>query len=133
MTTTDPFIVSASGVRGVVGSTMTPAVAVRYGEAFGQYLRTTGLADDPEAYVIVGRDSRTSGELLSDAASAGLRAAGIPVRDAGIATTWSDHRPPHLAHELQALHARHAADLDGDGAVGVTDLIALITAWGGCG
>lgn len=66
---------------------MTPAVAVRYGEAFGQYLRTTGLADDPEAYVIVGRDSRTSGELLSNAASAGLRAAGIPVRDAGIATT----------------------------------------------
>lgn len=66
---------------------MTPAVAVRYGEAFGQYLRTSGLAEDPEAYVIVGRDSRTSGELLSDAASAGLRAAGIPVRDAGIATT----------------------------------------------
>lgn len=87
MTTADPFIVSASGVRGVVGSTMTPEVAVRYGAAFGHYLRTARLADDPEAYVIVGRDSRTSGEVLSSAASAGLRAAGIPVRDAGIATT----------------------------------------------
>jgi len=64
---------------------MTPEVAARYGAAFGQHLRA-GRPDDG-AYVIVGRDSRTSGELLSAAAAAGLRAAGIDVRDAGLAPT----------------------------------------------
>lgn len=66
---------------------MTPEVAVRYGAAFGRHLLSSGAADDPGAYVIVGRDSRTSGSLLSAAASAGLRAAGIATRDAGLAPT----------------------------------------------
>ncbi|NNK49333.1 MAG: phosphoglucosamine mutase [Gemmatimonadetes bacterium] len=87
MTGTGPFIVSASGIRGVVGSTMTPEVAVRYGAAFGKHLKTIGATDDPGAYVIVGRDSRTSGDLLAAAVSAGLRAAGVSVRNAGIAPT----------------------------------------------
>jgi len=87
LTRTGPFIVSASGIRGVVGSTMTPEVAVRYGAAFARHLQAIGAADDPGAYVIVGRDSRTSGDLFSAAAGAGLRAAGMPVRNAGIAPT----------------------------------------------
>ncbi|MHC4409908.1 MAG: hypothetical protein ACYS0F_13005, partial [Planctomycetota bacterium] len=87
LTRTSPFIVSASGIRGVVGSTMPPEVAVRYGAAFACHLQAVGAADDPGAYVIVGRDSRTSGDLFTAAAAAGLRAAGIPVRDAGIAPT----------------------------------------------
>lgn len=66
---------------------MTPEVAVRYGAAFGCHLKTTGSADDPGDYVIVGRDSRTSGDLLAAAASAGLRAAGVSVRNVGIAPT----------------------------------------------
>jgi phosphomannomutase len=66
---------------------MTPEVAVRYGAAFGRHLQMTGAAADPAAYVIVGRDSRTSGDLLSAAAAAGMRAAGVAVRDAGIAPT----------------------------------------------
>lgn len=66
---------------------MTPELAVRYGAAFGRHLQAIGAADDPGAYVIVGRDSRTSGDLLGAAAGAGLRAAGIPVLDAGIAPT----------------------------------------------
>jgi phosphomannomutase len=66
---------------------MTPEVAVRYGAAFGSHLKTIGAADDPGAYVIVGRDSRTSGDLLSAAAAAGLRSAGVAVRRAGIAPT----------------------------------------------
>ena len=66
---------------------MTPEVAVRYGAAFGRHLQMTGAAADPGAYVIVGRDSRTSGDLLSAAAAAGLRAAGVAVRDVGIVPT----------------------------------------------
>ena len=71
----------------MVGSTMTPEVAVRYGAAFGRHLQMTGVAADPGAYVIVGRDSRTSGDLLSPAAAAVLRAEVVAVRDAGIAPT----------------------------------------------
>ena len=66
---------------------MTPEVAVRYGAAFGRHLTSAGAVDDPGAYVIVGRDSRTSGDLLSAAAAAGLRSAGVAVRNAGIAPT----------------------------------------------
>ncbi len=81
-----PLIISASGVRGVVGRTMTPEVAARYGAAFARYL-VDSEAVNPGAHVVVGRDSRTSGELLADAAAAGLRAAGVPVLHAGIAPT----------------------------------------------
>ena len=82
-----PFIVSASGIRGVVGATMTPDVAVRYGTAFGNWLLDSDLATNPAARVIVGRDSRTSGEILAAAVIAGLRSAGIAALDAGIAPT----------------------------------------------
>lgn len=85
-----PLIVSASGIRGIVGETMTPEIAARYGAAFGSLLRVSGVARS-DHYVVVGRDSRTSGEILAAAASAGLRAAGVAVRDAGIGPT-----PTHL-------------------------------------
>jgi phosphomannomutase len=87
LTDTSQLIVSASGIRGVVGVTMTPDVAARYGAAFGRYLRAFGAATNGEAYVLVGRDSRASGERLASAAAAGLSEAGIQVRDAGIAPT----------------------------------------------
>ncbi|MDT8437281.1 MAG: phosphoglucosamine mutase, partial [Gemmatimonadota bacterium] len=48
-----------------------------------------GAADRP--VVLLGRDSRTSGPLLVDAAAAGLQAVGADVRDTGIAPT-----PTHL-------------------------------------
>jgi len=79
------LIVSASGVRGVLGEGLTPAVAARYGAAYGDFLRER--SGGPGGHVVLARDSRTSGELLSDAASAGLRAAGWDVRDLGVVPT----------------------------------------------
>lgn len=89
------LIVSASGIRGVVGETLDPEVAARYGAAYGSWLRSRvresgragGDTGSPDGWVLVARDSRTSGEMLADAAAAGLRAAGWDVRDAGVAPT----------------------------------------------
>ncbi len=82
----EPLIISASGIRGVFGVGLTPEIATRYGAAFGSYLRgETGPG--PGAHVLVGRDSRTSGELLVDAVCAGLRGVGLDVRDLGIVPT----------------------------------------------
>jgi phosphomannomutase len=86
-----PLVISASGIRGIVGKTVTPELAARYGAAFAAFVR----ARDPEGaagrYVLVGRDSRTSGELLAAAAAAGVCAAGVDARLTGIGPT-----PTHL-------------------------------------
>lgn len=81
------LIVSPSGIRGIVGESMTPEVAARYGAAFGQHLREADPEDGAAGPVLVARDSRTSGELLLDAASAGLSASGLSVADAGVVPT----------------------------------------------
>ena len=72
-------IISVSGLRGIVGETLTPEVAVRYAAAFA------ALA--PPGTILVGRDSRPSGEMLSEAIQAGLQAAGRTTLDAGILAT----------------------------------------------
>ncbi|MDH3297979.1 MAG: phosphoglucosamine mutase [Gemmatimonadota bacterium] len=85
-----PLIISPSGIRGIVGLTVTPELAARYGAAFGSFVRETGQ-QVPGGFVLVGRDSRTSGALLADAAAAGLCAAGVDARLSGIGPT-----PTHL-------------------------------------
>ena len=82
----ESLIISASGIRGIVGKGLTPEVVARYGAAFGTYVRAAA-ASEPGAVVFVGRDSRTSGEMLVDAVCSGLRAAGLNVRDLGIVPT----------------------------------------------
>jgi phosphomannomutase len=75
---TEP-IISVSGLRGIVGQTLTPDVAARYVAAFG------GLS--PAGTMLVGRDSRPSGEMLSQAVHAGLRALGHTTVDLGVCPT----------------------------------------------
>ncbi|HUT91479.1 MAG TPA: phosphoglucosamine mutase [Thermoguttaceae bacterium] len=72
-------IISVSGLRGIVGRTLTPEVAVRY---------VTALADlaPPGALVIAG-DGRPSGRMLADAIHAALGALGRDSIDAGVAAT----------------------------------------------
>lgn len=81
----ETLIVSASGIRGIVGKGLTPEIAARYGAAFGSHIRErTGGRD---GFLLIGRDSRTSGEMMLDAVSAGVRAVGIDVRDMGVVAT----------------------------------------------
>jgi phosphomannomutase/phosphoglucomutase len=66
-----------NGVRGVVGSSMTPALAVRLGQAVGTWL-------PKGSKVAVGRDARSSGPHLNAAFCAGLNATGVHTVDIGI-------------------------------------------------
>ncbi len=83
----DKRIVSASGIRGVVGAGLEPESVARYAASFGSFLARA--AGDRDGAVLVGRDTRTSGLIFADAAAAGLRAAGWDVRDGGVCPTPS--------------------------------------------
>jgi phosphomannomutase len=81
-----PLMLSVSGLRGLVGQSLTPAVAARYAAAFGQWLRTQPFAP-MHPHVVIGRDSRPSGQMLQMAASAGLVAVGCKVTHLDILST----------------------------------------------
>ncbi len=72
-------IISVSGLRGIVGETLTPEVAMRYAAAFA--------ATIPPGDILVGRDSRPSGRMLSMAIHSALQALGRNTIDAGIVST----------------------------------------------
>jgi len=72
-------IITVSGLRGVVGQTLTPEVAIRYVRAFA------ALA--PPGPIVIGRDSRPSGQMLAAAVGVALEAVGREVIDAGVAAT----------------------------------------------
>lgn len=76
-------IVSASGIRGIVGSGLDPETVARYGAAFGHVIR----GEHGPGRILLARDSRTSGELLARAAAAGLQATGHDVVSLGICPT----------------------------------------------
>jgi len=73
------LMVSASGVRGIVGKTLTPEVALRVAGAHASYLEP--------GPVVVGRDTRPSGAWVSRIAMGALLASGHDVVDVGIAPT----------------------------------------------
>ena len=73
------LIMSVSGIRGVVGETMTPQVAADVGVAYADHLAG--------GRIVVGRDSRESGETLQAALVAGLVAGGCEVIDLGVVST----------------------------------------------
>jgi phosphomannomutase len=84
-------MISVSGVRGIIGATLTPAVAVEFGQAFGWFLRTSTAPapSDKRLAVAIGRDTRPSGPMVFGAVSAGLLSVGVDVIDVGVATTPS--------------------------------------------
>ncbi|ASJ00006.1 phosphoglucosamine mutase [Thermococcus gorgonarius] len=68
-----------SGIREVVNEKLTPELALRVGKALGTYL--------DGGTVVVGRDTRTSGEMLKNALISGLLSTGVEVIDIGLAPT----------------------------------------------
>ena len=83
------LIISVSGMRGVVGDNLTPAIAAEYGCAFGTFLRAQTGSEKKRLRVCMGRDSRVSGPMLMSAMAAGLCATGVDVVDLGLVTTPS--------------------------------------------
>lgn len=74
------LMISVSGVRGVVGEGLDPITVARFGVAFGTYLAKGST-------VVVGRDTRTSGEMVKFLAVGGLLSTGCRVVDVGICPT----------------------------------------------
>lgn len=79
------LIISVSGLRGVVGQSLTPDVAARYITAFAGQLKS--VSQSPRPVVIVGRDGRDSGAVLRDVLVASLRACGCDCIDADVIAT----------------------------------------------
>ena len=73
---------SVSGLRGIVGADLVPAVVERYGAAFGAFILARGGHT-----VALARDSRESGPAFVAAASAGLRGSGVDVVNLGMVPT----------------------------------------------
>jgi phosphoglucosamine mutase len=85
------------GIRGPVGSVVDEQLALALGRAVGHRLAGEGRS------VLLGRDTRRSGEMLGAALAAGLSATGSDVVDLGIVTT------PCLVHA--STDDRHAAGI----------------------
>lgn len=68
--------ISISGVRGVIGESLTPLLLTRFAQAFGTYVGP--------ATMVMGHDPRTSGEMVKQAAIAGLLSSGCRVIDVGM-------------------------------------------------
>lgn len=73
------LIVSVSGIRGIVGESLSPEAVTRFAAALGTYLRG--------GRIVLSRDGRASGEMLKHAVLAGLFSTGCHVDDIGVAPT----------------------------------------------
>jgi len=80
-------MVSISGIRGVVGESLTPPAIEGFARAFGFWAAEEANARGRPATIVIGRDSRPTGAMVTAAASAGLMAAGCEVIDIGLAPT----------------------------------------------
>lgn len=75
----DVLMKSISGIRGVVGTTLTPELIIHVGNAFARYVK--------KGRVVVGRDSRCTGDAVSCGLISSLSLAGCDVIDLGIVPT----------------------------------------------
>ena len=82
------LVVGVSGFRGRVGDPLTPELVCLLATAFGAFVkRSRDPLNDLPVDILLGRDTRTSGPVLSRAVSAGLVSVGCNVVDLGIVST----------------------------------------------
>ena len=85
------LMIGISGVRGIVGESLTPELLIRLGTAFGTYTKS--------GKIIIGRDTRVSGDMVLHAVVAGLMSTGCEIVDIGVVTT------PTVALMIEELEA----------------------------
>ncbi|HZG01509.1 MAG TPA: phosphoglucosamine mutase, partial [Chitinophagales bacterium] len=82
------LIASISGIRGTIGGKrgggLTPVDTVNYTTAFAQLLLTQNAANKK---IVIGRDARVSGHMVSQLVCGTLIGMGFDVVDLGLATT----------------------------------------------
>jgi phosphomannomutase len=74
-----PVMISVSGIRGIVGEGLTPELLVKFSAAVGTFYGP--------GKVMVGRDSRVTGEMVRGAVFSGLMSVGCSPVDLGIVPT----------------------------------------------
>lgn len=83
------LIKSISGIRGTIGGkqgdNLTPFDIVKFSAAFGDWLQKE--KGKKNLHIVLGRDARISGEILSNLVASTLQAMGINVIDLGLSTT----------------------------------------------
>lgn len=87
------------GVRGVANTELTAELAYQLGR-YGGYILTKDIQTEGKPKVIVGRDTRISGEMLEGALVSGLLSIGCEVMRLGIIST------PGVAYLTKALGAQ---------------------------
>jgi len=79
------LINSISGIRGTIGGktedNLSPLNVVKFSSAYAEFIKNSG------ELVVIGRDARKSGKIISDLVIATLLSAGLNVLDIGLATT----------------------------------------------
>jgi phosphoglucosamine mutase len=90
------------GVRGKVNHSLKVEDVLLLGQAHGYSLRSAHRLDS-RPRVVVGRDSRVSGDALMGAYGAGLMSQGVDLVDVGVLPT------PGVAFAVRHLHAQGAA------------------------
>lgn len=83
------LIKSISGIRGTIGGkvndNLTPLDVVKFASAFGTWLQNNSNKKD--LTLVIGRDARISGQMVSSLVTATLQGLGINVIDLGLSTT----------------------------------------------
>ncbi len=84
------LIKSISGIRGTIGGkvneNLTPLDAVKFASAYGTWLKTRNKNKE-NLSIILGRDARISGKMISSLVANTLTGLGIDVIDLGLSTT----------------------------------------------
>ncbi|WP_259014274.1 phosphoglucosamine mutase [Emticicia fluvialis] len=83
------LIKSISGIRGTIGGksgdALTPLDIVKFAAAYGTWLKKKNPGAEPK--IVLGRDARLSGKMVSDLVSSTLVGMGFHVVDLGLSTT----------------------------------------------
>jgi phosphomannomutase len=82
------LIKSISGIRGTIGGrpgdTLSPLDVVKYTSAYASWVKSVSRS---KATVVIGRDARMSGKMISDIVAGTLIGCGVDVIDLGLSTT----------------------------------------------
>lgn len=83
------LIKSISGIRGTIGGkpgeSLSPVDVVKFTAAFGTWIQKRQNAN--KTAIVIGRDGRVTGKLVSDLVTSTLQGLGIDVTDLGMAST----------------------------------------------
>lgn len=83
------LIKSISGIRGTIGGKpgegLTPVDATKFAAAYGTWIMQNNATTKPK--IVIGRDARLSGQMISDLVTNTLQGLGIDVIDLGLSTT----------------------------------------------